>query len=131
MRELALDHAAGRIADAAYLARSGVLREELSTIADEAGGRVGAERAVEWLRALSRTWSLTGVAQERADLLHAIYERIVVAGRTIVFVRLTPAAQQHGLALALPEVVMAPPTMAPPAGIEPATVCLEGSCSIR
>jgi len=26
---------------------------------------------------------------------------------------------------------MAPPTMAPPAGIEPATVCLEGSCSIR
>ena len=126
MRELALDHAAGRIADAAYLARSGALREELSTIADQAAGRVGAERAVEWLRALANTWNLAGVAQERADLLHAIYERIVVAGRTIEFVRLTPAAQQHGLALALPEVVMAPP-----AGFEPATFRLEGGCSVH
>ena len=88
-------------------------------------GRVGAERAVEWLRALAKTWNLAGVAQERADLLHAIYERIVVAGRTIQFVRLTPAAQQHGLALALPEVVMAPP-----AGFEPATSGLEVPRSI-
>ncbi len=43
--------------------------------------------------------------------MHAIYERIVVAGRRIVSVRLTPAAYDHGLALALPEkVVMARPT---------------------
>ena len=49
--------------------------------------------------------------EEKADLLHAIYERIVVAGPEIVRVRLTSAAYAHGLALALPEkVAMARPT---------------------
>jgi hypothetical protein len=49
--------------------------------------------------------------QEKADLMHAIYERITVAGPEIVDVRLTAAAYAHGLALALPEkVVMARPT---------------------
>ena len=44
--------------------------------------------------------------------MHAIYERIIVAGREIVGVRLTPAAYAHGLALALPEkVAMARPTV--------------------
>ncbi len=47
---------------------------------------------------------------EKADLLHAIYERIVVAGPEIVRVRLTSAAYAHGLALALPQVVLARPT---------------------
>jgi hypothetical protein len=44
-----------------------------------------------------------------ADLLHAIYERIVVKGRSIVAARLTPAAYSNGVALALPQVVMARP----------------------
>ena len=47
----------------------------------------------------------------------AIYERIVVAGRSIVNVRLTPAAYNHGLAIALPEAVMARPE-----GLEPPTL---------
>jgi len=52
-----------------------------------------------------------GCPEEKADLVHAIYERIVVAGRSIQSVRLTLAAYAHGLALALPEeVVMARPT---------------------
>ena len=43
--------------------------------------------------------------------MHAIYERITVAGPEIVGVRLTTAAYAHGLALALPEkVVIARPT---------------------
>ena len=37
--------------------------------------------------------------------MHAIYERITVAGPLIVGVRLTQAAYAHGLALALPEKV--------------------------
>ena len=37
------------------------------------------------------------------DLMHAIYDRIRVAGPEIVGVRLTQAAYAHGLALALPE----------------------------
>ena len=40
---------------------------------------------------------------EKAKLLHAIYERIKVAGPEIVGVRLTAAADAHGLALALSE----------------------------
>jgi hypothetical protein len=44
-------------------------------------------------------------------VLHAIYERIVVTGRTIVSIRLTSSAYAHGLALALPaKVAMARPT---------------------
>jgi hypothetical protein len=43
--------------------------------------------------------------------MHAIYERITVAGPEIVGVRLSAAAYAHGLALALPEkAVMARPT---------------------
>ena len=42
--------------------------------------------------------------------LHAIYERVIVAGPEIRMVRLTSAAYAHGLALALPEkVAMARP----------------------
>ena len=51
------------------------------------------------------------VSKEKADLMHAIYERITVAGPEIVGVWLTGAAYAHGLALALPEKVeMARPT---------------------
>ena len=49
--------------------------------------------------------------------MHAIYERITVAGPEIVGVRLTPSAYAHGLALALPEKV----ELARPTGLEPAT----------
>ena len=49
--------------------------------------------------------------EEKADLLHAINERIVIVGPQIVRVRLTSAACAHGLALALPaKVAMARPT---------------------
>ena len=55
--------------------------------------------------------SAADVPEAKADLLHAIYERIVVAGRLFVSARLTPAAYAHGLALAMPEkVAMARPT---------------------
>ncbi|MEO8461708.1 MAG: hypothetical protein ABI555_00720 [Chloroflexota bacterium] len=44
-------------------------------------------------------------------MLHAIYDRITVAGPEIVGVRLTQVAYVHGLALALPEKVeLARPT---------------------
>jgi hypothetical protein len=51
------------------------------------------------------------VPADKADLLQATYEGIVVAGPTFVYVRLSPAAYAHGSALALPEKVeMARPT---------------------
>ena len=41
--------------------------------------------------------------------MHAIYERITVAGPEIVGVRLTQLRPAHGLALALPEAVTGAP----------------------
>jgi hypothetical protein len=110
MRDLALEHAGGRVADATYLARMSELRSQLGSVDEGSNLGVPAQRAVAWLRALGETWRHADVPQAKADLLHAIYERIVVAGPTFVSARLTAAAYAHGLALALPQVVMARPT---------------------
>jgi len=104
MRDLAMDHFAERIDDSAYLERLGQLRVDLASVDATPRGDLPARRAVEWLRVLADTWVNADVPEARADLLHAIYERIVVVGRLIVAARLTPAAYSNGLALALPQV---------------------------
>ncbi len=110
-RGLPLDHAAGRLQDAAYLERLRELRAAKESVERTSGERVAAERAIEWLRALSATWTEADVPEAKADVLHAIYDQIVVTGREIVWVRLTPSAYAHGLALALPtKVALARPT---------------------
>jgi hypothetical protein len=109
MRDLAPDHVAERIDDSAYLERLGQLRVDRATVDATPRGDLLAKRAVEWLRVLADTWVNADVPEARADLLHAIYDRIVVKGRSIVAARLTPAAYSNGLALALPQVVMARP----------------------
>lgn len=109
MRELALEHVAGGINDV-YLARLGELRAQLAALDEGSNMAVAPKRAVEWLRILGETWQHADVPQEEADVLHAIYDRIVVSGASFVSARLTPAAYEHGLALALAQVVMARPT---------------------
>jgi hypothetical protein len=49
-------------------------------------GRSGipAARAVEWLRVLSETWHAGDVQEQKAEPLHAVYDRIVVKGEEIV-----------------------------------------------
>ena len=101
--ELALEHAAGLLGDDACLTRLKALHEQRDTITERTAAGLPGHRAVEWLRALGESVQIADVPKEKADLMHAIYERITVAGPEIVGVRLTAAAYAHGLALALPE----------------------------
>ncbi len=112
IRELALEHAAGGLGDDTYLTRLKALREQRDAVVERIAQGLPGHRAVEWLRAISESIQTADVPKEKADLMHAIYERITVAGPEIVGVRLTAAAYAHGLALALPEkVAMARPTV--------------------
>jgi len=79
-------------------------------VLEQLGSGIPAERAVAWLRSIGQAVLHADLPAQRADLIRAVYERIVVAGLTFVGARLTPAASQHGLALALPQVVRARPT---------------------
>jgi hypothetical protein len=114
IRELALEHAGGLLGDDTHLARLEALREQRDAIVDRTAPGLPGHRAVEWLRALGESFQAADVPKEKAGLMHAIYERITVAGPEIVGVRLTAAAYAHGLALALPEKV----EMARPTGFE-------------
>jgi hypothetical protein len=121
MSELALDHATGRLPDDVYLERLRTLRESKESLEVTASGSVSAEVALAWLRSLSETWTDADVPEAKADVLHAVDDRITVTGRRIVSVKLTPSAHAHGLALALPTKV----ALAGPTGVERATATLE------
>ena len=80
-----------------------MLRQQRDAVVERTAAGLPAERAVEWLRALGESLQAPEKSKEKADVMHAIYARITVAGPEIVGVRLTQAAYAHGLALALPK----------------------------
>lgn len=75
---------AERIDAAAYLDRLARLRADLAAADDAPRGDLPAQRAVGWLRVLADTWTAADVPEAKTELLHAIYDRIVVVGRSIV-----------------------------------------------
>lgn len=89
-RDLALDHAAGQLDDATYLARMATLRTELATAEEREPTHAvaSADKVIAKLRALPETWAMA-TPDGRAELLHAIYERIVVRGPEFISARLT------------------------------------------
>jgi hypothetical protein len=90
--ELALEHAAGALHDGTYLGRL----KELPRHRDAPGGHsasgFAADRAVERPHAIGPSLKEAAVPADKADLLLAIYEGIVVAGLTFVYVRQSRAA---------------------------------------
>ena len=84
IRELALEHAAGSLGDEAYLDAAEGAPGATRRGRGADGRRAPGQRAVEWLRALGESSKAADVPEEKADLLHAIYERITVAGPEIV-----------------------------------------------
>jgi hypothetical protein len=107
-RELALDHAAGRVDDETYLASVHALRTTAPDVIRNETTKVSAIRAVEYLRDLATLWP-QATESERSELLHAIYARVTVTRDGFDSVELTPHADAHGVALAMPETVLASP----------------------
>jgi hypothetical protein len=80
IRVLAGENADGKLADDVYLERKRQLRSQIEALERSARPGIPAARTVDWLRALSETWHAADVEEEKADLLQAIDDRIVVSG---------------------------------------------------
>jgi hypothetical protein len=79
---------------------------------------VSADEVVRYLTNLPTLWA-AATAEERAQLVAAVYDRIVVRGPEFVAATLTPSAYAHGLAVALQERVRV--DLVSPEGLEPST----------
>ena len=60
-----------------------MLRDQRDAIVERTAPGLPGQRAVEWLRALGESFQAADVPKEK-ELMHAIYERITVAGPEIV-----------------------------------------------
>ena len=108
-RELALDLAAGRNSERAFLAAMRRPNEEKAVVGGEVRRIVDGPKAIDCIRNLAVSWA-KAKPPTRATMIQSPYEEIVVRGEESLRVRLSPEAHAHGLALALPQVVMARPT---------------------
>ena len=114
-RELALDYAAGRLNEPAFLSAVAALRSEpeapaptpavdAKDVAHYLTDIAGSLRELDKLT-MSGDLSESERAAWWARMIAAVYARFTVVGTKFVEARLTAAAERHGLALALPEAV--------------------------
>ena len=107
-RELAIDMAAGRTSERAFLAALRRLDEEDARAgAARRPATVSAAAAVDYIRNFAASWAKARPAT-RATLIQSVYEEVIVKGDQFVSVRLTPDAYAHRLDLALPQGVTVP-----------------------
>lgn len=124
-RELANDLAEGRIAEGEFLA--GLAAIQSAPARPRTADGLTAAEVAEKLRNTAALWSHPAVDDaDRAELVAGIYAEVKVAPRRIVGVRLTPAAWEIGLPVAMSERVQV--EMVSPGGFEPpiATIPIEG-----
>lgn len=114
--DLARRHARRAIATDAYLVEHVRLTGLLDSVHEPAAEApvVAPDRAAAWLRDTRRLWRAMD-DEGRRDLARTIYDRITVTSERVVSVEPTRDALRHGIAFALPEVVL----MARPEGFEP------------
>ncbi len=113
-RELAMDHAEGRIDDDTYLARMAALRAEAESARPSGEAIVDPAESVRLLKNVADLWG-RATPQERAELVGSIYDTITIRGaQEFVEATLTPAAYASGLALALPETLTSSELARPP-----------------
>jgi DNA invertase Pin-like site-specific DNA recombinase len=104
IRDLALEHAGERLSDDVYLTGVRRLRAELEQARTPRRSEVGADEAIAAVADLAGLW-IEATPEERARLVHAVYARIDVVGRSFAGVELTPWAYDIGLDQAMPELV--------------------------
>ena len=119
LEDLARQHARRRVTTEAYLTEHERLTALIDAIRPVTGTSpvVEPDIAIAWLRDTKEMWKEMD-EEGRRELVAALYERITVTSDGIVSVELTPEAQRHGAALALPETV----ALARPEGFEPPTL---------
>jgi hypothetical protein len=105
-RDLAADFASGRIGPDEFMAAIAAIDEGAISGGQPRAPVIDARRVGGYLRDFKATWADPELQDaDRAALVQAVYDSIVVRGPDFVAVRLTPAAEAHGFALALPEEV--------------------------
>ena len=122
-RDLATRYGNGSLREGQFLAEAEALRQREQALEQTPDSPVTITRdeALAFLRDLRGTWA-DAEPQERADLAHAVYEKIEVVADNFIGVTLTRDAEAHGLALALPEQVFVPTVaMVGGEGLEPPT----------
>lgn len=107
-RDLALEHAAGRVADEVYFAQMTRLRAESAVVTGAPQPpAIDPDEAISFIEGIAATWNLA-TPEERTRLVQATYERVTVKGPNVVKVKLTPMAERIGLPALLPEKVEVP-----------------------